>query len=98
MAASKTKMENAKVTYMGHEYEVSVPALRSAKLNRAMANAGRDMAAAYDAMDVMCCGKFDEYADMIPEADGTVQPYGASLDAMIAFLNAAAEQVLGAKN
>jgi predicted RNase H-like nuclease len=98
MAASKKEMETVEVEYKGRTYEVCKPAIMSVKSQRAMANASRDLAAAFDAMDAMCCGRLDEYADTVPEEDGTVLPYGASTGAMVAFLNAAAEQAAGAKN
>lgn len=98
MAASKKEMQIVTVNYMGREYEVDSDALRSVKLNRAFANAGKDLARAYEAMDAMCCGHLDDYADTIPEEDGTVLAYGASFAALNAFLGAAAEQAVNAKN
>lgn len=98
MAASKEEIENVTVSYMGRDYEVCRPAIVSLRVQRAMANAGRDLAAAFDAMDEVCCGRLDEYASTIPEKDGEVSSHGASTEAVIAFVNAAAEQVADAKN
>ena len=48
-------------------------------------------------MEAICCGRLDEYLDVLPEPDGGVGEYGASFEAFNAFLASAAEQV-GAKN
>ena len=85
------------VSYMGRDYQVDPTALTSMKVNRALVNAESDMKASYDAMDAICCGRLDEYLDVLPEPDGGVGEYGASFEAFNAFLSAAAEQV-GAKN
>lgn len=83
----------ATVEYKGARYEVSRSALLSMKVNRAMVNAEKDIKAAYAAMDAICRGNLDRYLDTLPEADGTVNPYGASAEAFNQFLEAAAEQV-----
>lgn len=86
------------VRYMGADYEVDREALMSMRCQRALANADRDQAASFDAMDAILCGKLDEYVMAIPEADGEVAPHGASMAAMAAFFNAVYEQVTGVKN
>ena len=93
---AKQKSETT-VSYMGRDYQVDRAALTSMKVNRALVNAESDMKASYDAMDAICCGRLDEYIDVLPEPDGGVGEYGASFEAFNAFLAAAAEPV-GAKN
>lgn len=93
---AKQKSETT-VSYMGRDYQVDRAALTSMKVNRALVNAESDMKASYDAMEAICCGRLDEYLDVLPEPDGGVGEYGASFEAFNAFLSAAAEQV-GAKN
>ena len=93
---AKQKSETT-VSYMGRDYQVDRAALTSMKVNRALGNAESDMEASYDAMDAICCGRLDEYLDVLPEPDGGVGEYGASFEAFNAFLSAAPEQV-GAKN
>lgn len=94
---AKTRHEEITVPYMGRDYQVNKAALTSMKVNRALANAENDMQASYSAMDEICCGKLDEYLDVIPEPDGEVSGYGASFEAFNAFLSVAAE-VAKAKN
>lgn len=99
MAAKKeAAADTVAVNYMGGTYEVCKPALLSMKYQRKLANASRDLAGAFDAMDVILCGRLDEYVEGIPEPDGTVSGYGASIEAMNAFFDAASEQAAGAKN
>ena len=94
---AKQKSGTDTVSYMGRDYQVDRAALTSMKVNRALVNAESDMKASYDAMDAICCGRLDEYLDVLPEPDGGVGEYGASFEAFNAFLSSAAEQV-GAKN
>lgn len=86
------------VTYQGEQYQIDTDAIKSIRIQRAMANAQKDLAGAFDAMDAICCGKLDEYSKTIPEKDGQVAEYGTSIEAMGDFFNAAAEQVTGSKN
>lgn len=96
--AAKKPVNTETFDYKGKTYTVDRDAINSIKVQRAMANAQKDLAAAFDAMDAICCGKLDEYAQTIPEKDGTMGEYGASIEAMGDFFNAAAEEITGAKN
>lgn len=87
------------VHYMGCDYEIDADAVRAVRIQRAMANADRDAAAAFDAMDAVMCGKLDEACMTIPEEDGEVGEYGASTAALGAFFSEAGEQIgVQAKN
>lgn len=91
--------ETVTVHYMGGDYEVDKTALLSMRYQRMLASGAKgDMAAMFDAMDAIMCGRLDEYAGSIPEEDGSRCAYGASMDAMGAFLAAATEQATAAKN
>jgi hypothetical protein len=85
------------VTYKGEEYEVNYSAMTSIRYQRRLANAERDVAAYWDALDVVCCGRLDEYQERIPEPDGEMGEYGTSIDGLNAFITAATEQA-AAKN
>lgn len=78
------------VEFRGGTYDINKAALHSMKVQKAMLLANVNQAAAFDAMDKICCGKLDEYLDRIPEEDGTVGEFGASDEALGAFLEAAA--------
>ena len=95
---AKRDPEKVTVKYLGEEFEVNASALKSIKVQRQIARAEDDISKAYEAFDLVCCGNMDEYCDRIPEKDGSVSPYGASVEAFVAFFGAAAEQVTGAKN
>ena len=94
----KNKPIIKKVEYMGETYDVDMSAIQSVKVQRALANGDSDPAKFYQAIDMACCGNLDEYAEKIPEADGTMGPYGTSMPALLAFFEFAAEQVNGSKN
>lgn len=93
----RPRTEIVTVGYMGRDYEVDKTALLSMKYQRLLACGSRDQAAMYDAMDVILCGKLAECEQTIPEEDGSVGEYGASVDAMAAFFGAITEQVSPAK-
>lgn len=100
MASDKTGKPAGvlEVEYKGGVFEVDREAAVSMALQRKLANYDRDPAAAFDAMDAILCGHLDDYIQRIPEADGAIGRYGASMTAMIDFLNAVSEQAAGAKN
>lgn len=85
------------IEFRGGSYEINKAALHSMKVQKAMLLADKDQAAAFDAMDKICCGKLDEYLDRMPEEDGELGEFGASDAAVAAFMAAAAEATM-AKN
>lgn len=98
-AKAETGPEIVTVHYMGGDYEVDKTALLSMRYQRMLAAGAKgDMATMFDAADAIMCGRLDEYGEAIPEKDGSVGAYGASVDAMVEFLAAATEQATAAKN
>lgn len=80
----------ATVEFRGGTYEVSVKAMHSMRVQKAMAMPDEDQAAFWRAMDAICNGKLDEYIDRMPDENGEVSEYGASVEDMMAFFEAAA--------
>ena len=87
--------DSGKVTieFRGAEFEVSAKAMYSMRVQKAMAMADEDMKGFLHALDLVCCGNLDGYIDRIPGEDGEVCEYGASVDDMRAFLDAAADRL-----
>lgn len=86
-----------RVQYKGEEYEVNYSAMTSVRYQRRLANAEKNFSAYWDALDVICCGRLDEYQDRIPEPDGEMGEYGTSVEGLDAFIAAATKQA-AAKN
>lgn len=78
------------VEFRGEMFDVNKAALHSMKVQKAMLLVTTNQAAAFDAMDKICCGNLDDYLDRIPEEDGKLSEFGASDEALGAFLEAAA--------
>lgn len=89
---AEKKADTAVMEFRGGEYEVSVKAIRSMRVQKAMAMAGEDVQSYWRAMDAICCGRLDEYIERIPGEDGNVDEYGASVDDMAEFFTAVAEK------
>ena len=74
------------VEFRGESFEVDRRALRSVKVLRALAGAGKDADRGYWAIDKVFCGDLDGVIERLPEEDGTVSDLGASEDALGALL------------
>lgn len=81
----------ATVEFRGGTYEVSVKALHSMRVQKAMAMPDDDQPAFWRALDAICNGHLDEYIDNMPDKNGNVSEYGASVEDMMAFFQAASE-------
>lgn len=81
----------ATVEFRGGTYEVSVKAMRSMRVQKAMAMPDDDQPAFWRALDAICNGHLDDYIDNMPDEDGNVSEYGASVEDMMAFFQTATE-------
>lgn len=98
MSNTKKKPEGVKeIEFRGEKFAVDLAALKSIKVQRALACMDQDAKRGYWAIDKILCGDLDGALDRIPEADGTVSELGASDDAFAAFLELVAGE-LTAKN
>ena len=91
MGARKVTDGRVAVEFRGQEFEVSLRALHSFKVQKAMACADEDARRAYWAIDQICCGRSDEYMERIPDADGNASELGCSDEDFSAFMEAVGE-------
>ncbi len=85
------------VAFRGEKFEVNAAAFKSMKIQKDLALMERNPGNAFEALDVVLCGKLDDALMRIPEDDGEVAELGASSDAFAEFLAHVTEQV-AAKN
>lgn len=91
MAGRKVTDSRLVVEFRGGEFEVDKRALESFKVQKAMACAGKDAAKAFWAIDMICCGRSDEYMSRIPDEDGNVSELGCTDEDFAAFMSAVSE-------
>lgn len=65
--------------FRGETFEISLAALFSMRVQKAMAMEMEDQPGFYRAVDAIFCGNLDEYLDRIPGEDGSVGEFGASV-------------------
>lgn len=98
MANTKKHSDNIKtIDFRGEKFRIDCAAVKSVKVQRALAGMTEDANRGYWAIDKILCGNLDDALDRIPEEDGTVSDLGASEDAFAAFLEYVAEEAT-AKN
>ncbi len=85
--------EKVAVEFRAARFEVSPAAVYSMRVQKAMAMSDEDPKGFMRALDLVCCGKLDEYIERMPGEDGEVSAYGASIEDMWAFLNAVSEKL-----
>lgn len=98
MANKKITDKRAVIDFRGVECEISIEAMRSFKIQRdaAKAQKNNDMDLLCELLNKMLCGNLDKYIDILPEENGEVSEYGASVDTIMALINEAGE--FAAKN
>ena len=85
MANTKKHSDNIKtIDFRGEEFRIDCAAVKSVKVQRALAGITEDANRGYWAIDKILCGNLDDALDRIPEEDGTVSDLGASDDAFAA--------------
>lgn len=95
---SNAKKKNAReIEFRGENFAVDAAAMKSMKVQRALALMDKDAQRGYWALDKLFCGDLDGVLDRVPEADGTVSELGASDDAFAALLEVVVAE-LAAKN
>lgn len=85
--------EKVAVEFRGVKLDVSPAAVYSMRVQKAMAMSDEDPKGFMRALDMVCCGRLDEYIGIIPGEDGEVGAYGASIEDMWAFLSAVSEKL-----
>lgn len=85
------------VVFRNEKFEVNPEAFKSMKVQKDLALMEKNPANAFEALDIVLCGGFDDALMRIPEENGEVSEFGASADAFAAFLEVLAVE-LSAKN
>ena len=98
MANTKKHSDSTKtIDFRGEKFRIDCAALKSVKVQRALAGMNENANRGYWAIDKILCGNLDDALDRIPEEDGSVSDLGASEDAFAAFLEYVAKEAT-AKN
>ncbi len=89
-------MSKIQVEFRGQTFEVEERAVRSMKLQYDLSRMGESdegTKAAWHAFDLIMCGQLGDALSRIPEEDGEVDEYGASPEAVLAFMEAAGRAI-----
>lgn len=88
--------ERAIIVFRGQEFEVSIQACKSARVQMDILRSADNLDRFYEALDAIFCNNTRDYMNRAPEEDGSVSPYGCSNETLGALATAAIE--FAAKN